>query len=333
MSRHDAPPAPNAWHQLALRFTDPIQRIYEVIRPVVLFGASVHEQVATTGTPERTVYRYLERFTTHGMRGLHAHEPPTHTLPPHLRQLIVTLKAEHPPLRIHELQTICYVCTGRRPDAKTVKRVLTTTPLPLRTQRRIPPYHAIPDPIDRRRAVIRLHMQGWTVTSIGEYLQIHRKTVQRTLKRWVEEGASGLPDKSRARRPGGRKVTLHTLHVARHLQVNPGLGQFRLHAKLEQLGIKVSPRTCGRILALNRALYGLLKPKHAPRTPQPMPFAAQRRHQFWSVYVTWNMLDIGHTLVSRSGEIEGQIDVRDQLGSVSTSSWACLWSRMAPNSG
>lgn len=287
MSRRDATPATNDWQHLALRFTDPIQRIYEVIRPVVLFGAPVHEQVATTGTPERTVYRYLERFTARGMRGLQERDPPTHTLPPHLRQLIVTLKAEYPPLRIHELQTICYVRTGRRPDAKTVKRVLATTPLPLRTQRRFPPYHAIPNPIDRRRAVIRLHMEGWTVTSIGEYLQVHRKTVQRTLKRWAEEGVHGLPNKRRARRPGGRKVTLQTLRVARHLQMNPGLGQFRLHAKLAQLGITVSPRTCGRILALNRALYGLPKPKHAPRTPQAMPFAAQRRHQFWSIDIRY----------------------------------------------
>jgi len=41
--------------------------------------------------------------------------------------------------------------------------------------------------------------------------------------------------------------------------------------------------SCGRILARNRALYGLPGPKQAPHEPQPMPFAASRRHQYWTV--------------------------------------------------
>lgn len=43
-----------------------------------------------------------------------------------------------------------------------------------------------------------------------------------------------------------------------------------------------SPRTCGRILALHRAL-GAPKPMATvPHEARPMPFAAQRRHQYWS---------------------------------------------------
>ncbi len=49
-----------------------------------------------------------------------------------------------------------------------------------------------------------------------------------------------------------------------------------------RLGILLSPRTCGRILALNRKLYGLPKPERAAREPGPMPFREARRHQYWS---------------------------------------------------
>lgn len=44
-------------------------------------------------------------------------------LPRALRRLIVTLRAELPPLRINEIETICYVRTGRRPNGKTIKRI------------------------------------------------------------------------------------------------------------------------------------------------------------------------------------------------------------------
>lgn len=40
----------------------------------------------------------------------------------------------------------------------------------------------------------------------------------------------------------------------RRLQANPVLGAFRVHAALEQLGIHLSPPTCGAILAEHRAL-------------------------------------------------------------------------------
>jgi len=48
------------------------------------------------------------------------------------------------------------------------------------------------------------------------------------------------------------------------------------------MGIEASPSTCGRILAANRKLYGLEKPKPAPREKLEMPFRAVRRHQYWS---------------------------------------------------
>lgn len=40
------------------------------------------------------------------------------------------------------------------------------------------------------------------------------------------------------------------MQEVKKLQINPELGEYRVSAALEQLGIKLSPRTCGRILAL-----------------------------------------------------------------------------------
>lgn len=56
---------------------------------------------------------------------------------------------------------------------------------------------------------------------------------------------------------------------------------------MAQLGIDLLPRTCGRILALHRDL-GAPKPAVAVQhEPQAMPFAAQRRHQYWLVDVRY----------------------------------------------
>ncbi len=78
-------------------------------------------------------------------------------------------------------------------------------------------------------------------------------------------------------------MDLKALATVRELQQNPELGAFRIHAALKRMGILLSPRTCGRILARNRELYGLPKPEKEPREPKPMPFQASRRHEYWTV--------------------------------------------------
>jgi putative transposase len=150
-------------------------------------------------------------------------------------------------------------------------------------QRRYPPFHEIDDPATRRIAIIRLHAEGWNAKSIAEYLQTSRQTVHATLKRWVEEGFRGLPNKSSAPKRPFRKVNFQALTAVRRLGHNPLLGAWRVHAALRQMGIKLSPRTVGRMLALNRALYNLPRPQRQPRTKKSMPFRAGYRHQFWTV--------------------------------------------------
>src|SRR5947199_10455157 len=57
----------------------------------------------------------------------------------------------------------------------------------------------------------------------------------------------------------------------RKKQENPLIGEWRLHAALLQEGIKLSPRTCGRIMAKNRAIYGWDKPKAHPSLRKRCP--------------------------------------------------------------
>ena len=56
----------------------------------------------------------------------------------------------------------------------------------------------------------------------------------------------------------------------RRLPANPELGEFRIHATLAQLGIDRSPRTCGRILALHRALGAPLPTAATPHDARPI---------------------------------------------------------------
>ena len=274
------------WAQLQLRLDWPEQTAYELIRPVVLFGATPAERAQQTGVSPRTVYRKVGRFDAQGMLGLlEVDERPDskRLLPPNIRGAIAQLKAEYPPFRANELARICFVRFNRRPGGRTIERVLAEEPPPAVVDRRFPPYAEIADAVERRAAIVRLHTEGWNIASIAGYLEISRPTVYSTLKRWVAEGVHGLEDKPPFPKHPARKTDLAAINAIRKLQVNPELGEFRIHAALLQLGIALGPRTCGRILALNRKLHGLPGPTKQPHEPQEMPFKADRRHQYWTV--------------------------------------------------
>src|SRR5215213_10913260 len=107
------------WQELLPLFEWPEQEAYEELRPMVLFGSPVAERAAETGTPERTMYRRIERFEKDGMMSLFGSDPATGRakrwgLEPAIRRMIVELKAEHPALNNNEISNIVYVRTGRR---------------------------------------------------------------------------------------------------------------------------------------------------------------------------------------------------------------------------
>jgi putative transposase len=180
------------WEQLKLLCLWPEQLAYEEIRPTALFGVPVAERAEQTGSSERTLYRKVSRFEAEGVDSLFASEGAKRRgLPPAMRRLVVDLKAEHPALNLSEIARICYARFGRRPDERTVRRVLEEEPLPLRVIRRYPPFHEIPEARERRAAVVALHAEGWTVKAIASYLGINRDTAYAALKRWIEEGGAG----------------------------------------------------------------------------------------------------------------------------------------------
>jgi len=75
-----------------------------------------------------------------------------------------------------------------------------------------------------------------------------------------------------------------------------------MYAALKQLGISVSPRTCGRIMAENRRLYAIKPKPGEPHKSKPHPFKAASRHERWCV-------DIRYIEKHRIPEIKGSFYV------------------------
>ena len=97
-----------------------------------------------------------------------------------------------------------------------------------------------------------------------------------------------MPGTSRAPHRPATTVTLRAMITAKELQENPLLGEFRIHAALKRLGIFLSPRTCGRILAPNRTLDGLPKPAphrifSSTRFGRVLDWAGYARFRRWRV--------------------------------------------------
>ena len=237
-----------------------------------------------TGMPERTLRRKAARFDDQGMRSLFDGPPRRPTdrrgLPLEIRRAIVALKAEYPPFGLREIAAICRRRFGRPVGHHTVRQVLAAEPLPLEPAAALPALPSDPRPRPapargRPPGPRRLERPG------DRRLPGHRRTtVYEMLARWDEEGWPGLDDRSLGPRQPARKVDLRAMAAVRRLQANPELGEFRVHAALAQQGIDLSPRTCGRILARHRAMgVPADRPPGAPHEPQPMPFAAARRHQ------------------------------------------------------
>src|SRR5215472_10211149 len=66
-----------------------------------------------------------------------------------------------------------------------------------------------------------------------------------------------------------------------------GVTSVYINAALKQLGISVSPRTCGRIMAENRRLYAIKPKPGEPHTPKPHPFKASARHERWCLDIRY----------------------------------------------
>src|SRR6266516_7901106 len=158
----------------------PEQELYEQIRPILLFGETAGERAKETGAAPRTLSRKANEFERYGVQSLFASEEQggareiSKTLPPEIRQLIVDLHIELPTMSWREIAEVCYIRYARRPDHKSVKHIATASPPRSLQSRRYQPWHLIADPAERKLAAIRLHADGWSITSIASYLQLCR---------------------------------------------------------------------------------------------------------------------------------------------------------------
>src|SRR3712207_724679 len=242
------------WEQIELLCAWPEQKEYERVRPLVLFGEPVPDRAQRTGTSERTLYHRIATFRNEGMESFFASpKAKRRVLPPAICRKIVDLKAEHPPLNLEEIANVCGRLFGRRPDGQTVKAILEESAIPRKLVRRFPPYHEAGNVAESRKAVVTLHREGWSDKSIARYLKVDRSTVYRVRRRFADLGDEGLSSGPVGRPKGVRKVDLRAMVEVRKMQENPELGAFRVHAALELMGIRLSPRTVGRILEIGRA--------------------------------------------------------------------------------
>jgi len=283
------------WQLLLPLFGWPEQERYEEIRPLVLFDVSVAERAAEVGTSKSTLYRRLDRFAEEGMESLfNAPTASRRRLPPGVRRLIVDLKAEYPRFNLNEIANVVRAAFGRKPDVRSVERVLEEEPVPLKMVRRYPPYHEAEDVREARAAIVALRLDGWSVKAIAGYLGVHKATVYRALERWKDAGFEGLADGTPGRPAGVRKVNFAAVEAIRRLAKNPGLGAFRVHAALRQMSFDLSRATCGRLLARIREVYGYEEPETGGEAKRAMPFAASERHEVWSADVRHlDMVDEG----------------------------------------
>jgi putative transposase len=196
-----------------------------------------------------------------------------------------------PALGLSAFRSRLYGCFGRRPDYRSVARVLEEEPVPLKIVRNYPPYH---EAREARAAIVELRLSGWSVKAIADYLVVHHSTVYRTLERWKEKRFEGLSDGTPGRPPGVRKADFAAVEAIRRSAQNPGLGAFRVHAALVQMGFDLSRATCGRLLARVREVYGYEKPQGGGGARRAVPFAASERHEVWSADVRHlDMVDEG----------------------------------------
>lgn len=164
------------WAVIKSRVQFPEQELYELFRPNVLFGASPLVRAEETGVSARTLYRHISRFEAEGMRSLFPPDKPAapahdlRALPRNIQQAIVDLRAQWPAFRPNEIATICSMRFNRRPNARTIQKVLASDLQPSRTTRRYPPYHEMHGPEARRFAVVQLHSEGWNIQTIAAYL-------------------------------------------------------------------------------------------------------------------------------------------------------------------
>jgi transposase InsO family protein/transposase len=287
-----------AFHQLALRFTDPVQHDYEVIRGIMLADETVAARSRATGLDRATVGEKARRFVQHGMLGLVDQRTTTlkgqHPYPAVVAGYILYLKQLYPAIHDREIARIIGRKYGYKTNHHTVRSFLERHPIPVQLPLPLTGFHQFDDAYRARWTVVRLHYEGWQSQSIAKCLGLSRKHVWHILKAFERDGFAGLEDK-RTRPPTHPANQLSLPFLSEVLAVQreyPRAGRFRLRGVLaKRTGHAPSETTIGRAMAINRRLHGAPAawvtdrpaPADADGVSKEMPYAPTHRHHYWFI--------------------------------------------------
>jgi transposase InsO family protein len=304
-------PASEAFAQLRLRFIDPIQHDYEVIRPIVLFAQPVTERSRETEVERTTVGEKARRFVTGGMLGLVDRRTSEagrkgHAYPELVAQYILYLKQLYPPIHYREIARILERKFGYQTNHHTLKHFLEQHPIPVQLGLKLETFHQFDDAYQARWTVVRLFYEGWDKKSIAGLLHLSRKHVTHLIAAFEQDGFAALED-ARTRPPAhpANQLTLPFLKEVLAIQQDyPRAGRFRVRGLLEQkLGEQVpSERSVGRAMAINRFFLGAPGPWPPParsaQARRPLPYQPLFRHQYWFIDIRYLVKLEGHWVYS-----------------------------------
>lgn len=287
--------------QLHLRFTDPIQYDYEVIRPIVLFSQPVTDRSEETEMPRTTVREKAKRFVTEGMLGLVDKRADSGNqreigYPKPVAKYILYLKHLYPPIHYREIVRIIETKFGYQTNHHKVKRFLERHPVTVQLELQLTHFHDFEDAYEARWTVVRLFYEGWNVKSIAGLLKVSRKHITMLIQAFEADDFAGLEDKrTRPANHPDNQLTLPFMDQVFAAQLKyPDAGRFRLQGILEQqLGEDTpSERTVGRAMAHNRLWRGAPDPlqvnrEEVTKEPAELPYKPLYHHQYWFIDIRY----------------------------------------------
>lgn len=285
--------------QLRLKFTDPVQHHYEVIRPIVLYSETVSERSRQTGVERTRVGEKAKRFVQKGMAGLFDQRTDKggrkpHEYPDPIAAHILYLKQLYPPIHYREIVRIIERKFGYKTNHHTVKSFLDRYSFPVQLEFEFPAFSDFEDAYQARWTVVQMYFQGWNRKSIGGLLKLSHQHVGRIIDAFEQDGFTALEDKrTRPVNHPHNQMSLPFIKGVLDIQKeHPRAGRFRVHGILEKRLDEDPPseRTVGRAMALNREFHGAPGPWQSDKkeadpeaTPKYLPYRPQYRHQMWFV--------------------------------------------------
>jgi hypothetical protein len=234
-------PEPEAFEQLALRFIDPLQHDYEVIRDVVLFATTLTERAAETGLDRSTVGAKARRFVEDGMLGLadqrttRAGRKP-HPFPQRVAGFLLYAKQLYPAAHDRELVRIVRRTFGYQTNHHTVKAFLARHALPVQLPLPLTHFHQFEDAYRARWTVVRMYYEGWQQRSVAKVLDLSRSHVGEIIAAFKRDGFAGLEDqRTRPATHPANQLSLPFLKEVLDVQREyPRAGRFRVTGLVER---------------------------------------------------------------------------------------------------